>query len=203
MSMMQQPLQSSPSPAAPAAAVLKKADRLRRSLEAMLRSNRNLTVLGRNRTVADLAGQCGFDDHDYCQFEIKLEGRRMCLVCVPNVHWNRPHSVDRFNEVRIAAGSLGHKVILAPESLVRKAQPVDVGHRPVSMEYDVTGSDRTAILHFLLENGSGTLAQLAGLIRHADPVGAVLHLAVIGAVDIDLDAVIAPATQVRFPARVH
>ena len=111
--------------------------------------------------------------------------------------------MGRFNEVRIAAGSLGHKVILAPESLVRKAQPVDAGHRPISMEYDITGGDHTAILHFLLENGSGKLAQLAGLIRHPDPVGAVLHLAVTGAVDIDLDAVIAPATQVRFPARVH
>ena len=198
MSMMQ-PIHASPSPAAPAAAVLMKTDRLRRSLEAMLRSNRNLTVLGRNRTVVELASQLGLGDHDYCQFEIVIDRRHLCLVCIPQSHWNCPDAMERFEEVRIAAGSLGHKVVLAPESLVRKAQLLGTGQRPASMEYDISGGDRTAILHFLLENGSGTLAQLAGLMRHPDPVGAVLHLAVTGAVDIDLDAVIAPATQVRFP----
>ncbi|WP_108398235.1 hypothetical protein [Devosia submarina] len=176
----------------------KKADRLRHSLEAMLRSHRGLVVLGTNQLVTELARRQELDEHDFCQFDIMLKSRRICLVCVPQVHWNNPASMTLFNEVKAAAKASGHEVLLAPEALVGRPQRLDNSRVTFGPEYEVSGTDRMTVISYLLKNGGGTLAQLAGLLRHPDPVGAVLHLGVIGAIDIDLNAAIAPATTVRF-----
>lgn len=185
-------------------AELKKADRLRRSLEALLRSNRALKVIGVNHTVSQLAEQCGLTTTGYCQFDISVDGRRICLLCVPQIHWTRPSSMEAFNELRIVAGALGHRVLLAPEALVRDSYRLNAHkHRAAAPNFEISGTDRSAIIGFLLEKGSGTLAQLAGLLRHSDPVGAILYMGVIGAVDVDLDAAIMPATRVRLAAEVH
>lgn len=175
-------------------------DRLRRSAEALLRSNRRLIVLGENAAVSDLALEHGLDRQDYCQFQVKLGSRNVCLVCVPSSHWHYPPLMKRFLETKAAAEISGHQVLLVPETFIRRQPRLGNAQLLVrSMDLEVTATDRMNVMCFLLENGGGTLAEVAGLLRHPDPVAAVLHLAVIGAVDVDLNSMIAPATQVSFP----
>lgn len=176
-------------------------DRLRLCAEALLRSNRRLIVIGENEAVHDLALDHGLDRQDYCLFQVKLGARSVCLVCVPSSHWHYPPLMKRFLEMKAAAEFCGHQVLLVPETFIRR-QP-RLGNSQLlarSMDLEVTGTDRMTVMCFLLENGGGTLSEVAGLLQHDDPVGAVLHLASVGAVDIDLGAMIAPATRVSFPA---
>ena len=67
----------------------------------------------------------------------------------------------------------------------------------------MSGSDRMSVISFLASHGSGTLSQVAGLLDHPHPVATVLQLATTGAIHIDLDAAIRPATEVNFPLQVH
>jgi len=178
--------------------------RLRRTLEARLLSNRSLTVLGANRVVSDIAAQCGLSDHDFCLFEIELHGRPLCLVCVPQDAWGCQELMERFAEVRIAAGAMGHTVLLFPEALVRSAKLSR--DRQAFVDNNKTGIsdiDRTTVLEVLLQDGTATLGQLAGMLRHADPIGAILTLALCGAVDIGLDAVVTPAARARCLSQLH
>lgn len=182
----------------------KQADRFRRSVEALVRSHRGFMTLGHVATVDELARKCGIDEMDYCQFEIKLKGRQLCLLFVPQRHWHRPDTMQRFRELKAAAHTLGHQVLLVPEALVRRSEHVSrFDKRVEEPDLEVSGTDRMSVISFLASNGSGTLSQVAGLLDHPHPVAAVLRLATVGAIHIDLNASILPATEVNFPAQVH
>lgn len=183
----------------------KRADRFRRSVEALIRSNRSLIVFGPDIAVDGLAEDCGLDPGvDYCQFEVKLDGRQFCLLFVPHGCWHRAEHMARLREVKAGAELIGRQVVLVPEALVRRASHVARfdDHEP-EIDLEVSGSDRMAVISFLARHGSGTLAEVAGLLDHPHPVPAVLRLATLGAVHIDLDAAILPATAVNFPVQVH
>lgn len=182
----------------------KQADRFRRSVEALVRSHRGFVTLGRAATIDDLARKCGIDELDYCQFEIKLKGRELCLLFVPQHLWHRPDTMERFGQLKAAARPLGHQVLLVPEALVRRSAQVSRFDESFEeLDLEVSGTDRMSVISFLACNGGGTLSQVAGLLDHPYPVAAVLRLATIGAIHIDLDASILPATEVNFPAQVH
>ena len=182
----------------------KQADRFRRSVEALVRSHRGFVTLGRAATIDDLARKCGIDELDYCQFEIKLKGRELCLLFVPQHLWHRPDTMERFGQLKAAARPLGHQVLLVPEALVRRSAQVSRFDESFEeLDLEVSGTDRMSVISFLACNGGGTLSQVAGLLDPPPPVAAVLRLATIGAIHIDLDASILPATEVNFPAQVH
>nr|WP_314258436.1 hypothetical protein [uncultured Devosia sp.] len=183
----------------------KRADRFRRSVEALIRSNRSLIVFGPDMAVDGLAEECGLDPGvDYCQFEVKQDGRQFCLLFVPQGYWHRADRMAKFRELKAGASMLGHHVVLVPEALVRRAVHVARFEEDMpELDLEVSGSDRMAVISFLARTGGGTLAEVAGLLDHPYPVPAVLRLATLGAVHIDLDAAILPASEVSFPVQVH
>jgi hypothetical protein len=174
-------------------------DRLSRSLEALVRANRSLLALGRNDEIEQLSLEVGLAEFDLVCFDVRIRNRRASIVCVPSRLWNRPGAMSMFFELKAEAATLGHRVVLVPESFVRRQPRLD-NARLVSAAADIqiNATDRMSILEFLLENGGGTLSDVASLVRHPDPVGAILHLVTVGALDIDLNAPILPATEVRF-----
>jgi hypothetical protein len=174
-------------------------DRLRRGIEALVRANRSVSSLGRNEEIEELARELGLEDHDVVCLDVRVRNRVASLVCVPSRLWNRPGAMAIFFELKGAAAALGQRVMLVPESFVRRQPRLD-NSRMVSAAADieVNATDRMLILEFLLEHGGGTLSDVASLVRHPDPVAAVLHLVTVGALDIDLNAPILPATEVRF-----
>jgi hypothetical protein len=146
-----------------------------------------------------LARDLGFDGHEFVCLDVRVRNRRASLVCVPTRLWNRAGAMAMFFALKSAAMSLGHRVVIVPETFIRR-QPRLENSIMVSAaaHVEVNATDRMVILEFLLEHGGGTLSEVASLIRHPDPVAAVLHLVTVGALDIDLNAPILPATEIRF-----
>lgn len=174
-------------------------DRLRRGAEALVRANRSVSYLGSNEEIAEMARDLGLEDHEHVSIDVRVRGRRASLVCVPSRLWNRPGAMALFFELKGASAALGHRVILVPESFIRRQPRLDNALMiSGAADIEICASDRMSILEFLLENGGGTLSDVASLVRHPDPVSAVLHLVTVGALDIDLDAAILPASEVRF-----
>lgn len=177
--------------------------RLRRSAEALIRANRTVLEQGENEVVSDLALELGFERHDFVCFDVRVRTRRATLVCVPSRLWHRQGAMAVFFDLKADASLLGHQVVLVPESFIRRQPRIDTAHVLMgAVDMEVSAGDRMSILEFLLENGGGALSDVASLVRHNDPVGAVLHLVTVGALDIDLNASIAPASEVRIAAMV-
>lgn len=174
---------------------------LRRRTEALLRSSRSKFVLGRNTQVEELALNLGLWPDDYCTFDVETEGQLACLVCVPTRVWRSSESMSALRKVKSAAADLGYFVLLVPESFIRAHGRSTGSIAGYLLDYEINGSDRAAILQHMLEHGASSLGTLAGLLRHPDPVGAILHLVTVGVLDIDLSAPIIPAAQVRFHAQ--
>ncbi len=57
-----------------------------------------------------------------------------------------------------------------------------------------------AVLAHLIQHGASCLSELAGLVTHKDPFGAVLHLVTTGAIALNIDQCITPYTMVDIPA---
>lgn len=176
-------------------------DRLRRCLEALIRANRSVLMLGRNDEIEDLARGLGIADPDYVCFDLRVKRQRASVICVPSRLWVRPAAMSAFFELKAAGAALGHRIVLVPEQFVRRQPRLDNARMVAStLDVEIDPTDRMNILEFLLEHGGGTLSDVAGLVRHPDPVAAVLHLVTVGALDIDLNAPILPASEVRFAA---
>lgn len=174
-------------------------DRLRRGLEALIRSNRNVTGLGQNEEVEQLADELGLDSHELACLDVRIRNRRATIACVPSRLWNRPGAMATFYELKSAAAALGHRVILVPAGFIRRQPRLDNAFMVSdAIDIQINASDRMAILEFMIENGEGTLSDVASLVRHPDPVAAILHLVTVGVLDIDLDAPIRPTSEVRF-----
>lgn len=173
-------------------------DRLRRSAEALIRTSRCVTFLGDNETLADRAHHLGLEPYDLVCLDVRVADRLATLVCIPSRHWHRPGMMSLFFELKSECSAACQHVMLVPETFVRR-QPRSETARMLlaSIDIEMSATDRMNILAYMLEHGGGRLSDVAGLVRHDDPVGAVLNLVTVGALDIDLSAAIAPASEVR------
>jgi hypothetical protein len=172
-------------------------------LEALIRANRKVLMLGRSGELEDLARELGIADHDYVCLDLRIGRQCASVVCIPSRLWVRPSAMALFFELKAAAVPLGYRVVLVPEQFVRRQPRLDNAKMvSATIDVEINPTDRMSILEYMLEHGGGTLAEVAGLVRHPDPVAAVLHLVTVGALDIDLNSPILPATEVRFAA-VH
>jgi hypothetical protein len=177
--------------------------RLARGVDALVLASVSVRSLGNNTAVAGLAEELGLGAHDYVCVELALEHRRATIVCVPTRLWHQPYAMATFFRLKEGATVGGHRTVLVPESFIRRQPRLDNAMMvSAAADIDIDASDRMSILAFLLENGGGTLAEVASLVGHPDPVGAVLHLVTVGALDIDLDAPILPTSQVHLASAV-
>lgn len=157
--------------------------------------------IGENRLVEDLALRAGFAPHDLCICDIRLAQRPVTLIVVPHQGWRRREAMPALIDLRHRARMAGYHAILIPQSAVEK-QP-RLGNASllgaVFMGVTVDATSRMVVLEHLIANGDCPLGELASLITHRDPFGAILHLAAVGALKIDLRRVISPHTMVGLP----
>lgn len=174
--------------------------RLREQIIDLVRAYRRSEYIGGNAMVETMAQEIGFEPHDLCICDIRINGRLVTLICVPHNVWNRPYAMGRVIDLRFRARKAGYDVVLVPQGVVERQPRSDNAtmlRRLAKVRVDAT--TRMIVLAHLIENGDCALAELADLIEHPDPFGAVLHLAAVGAVSIDITQCITPYTMVGLP----
>lgn len=173
-------------------------DRIRRNLEALVLSHPAVSGLGGNEEIEGLASDLGLEPHDLAVLDVRIKNRRASILCVPSRLWHHEGAMTLFFELKKAAVEHGHSLVLVPQSFVQRQPRLDnVMMISSTVDFDISPGDRMAVLAHLLEHGTATLAELAGAIGHRDPVSAILHLVVIGALEIDLDTRILPVSTLR------
>lgn len=174
--------------------------RLREQIIDLVRAYRRSEYIGGNAMVETMAQEIGFEPHDLCICDIRINGRLVTLICVPHNVWNRAYAMGRVIDLRFRARKAGYNVVLVPQGFVERQPRSDNAsmlRRLAKVRVDAT--TRMIILAHLIENGDCALAELADLIEHPDPFGAVLHLVAVGAVSIDINQCITPYTMVGLP----
>lgn len=175
--------------------------RLRRNAEALIAAHPAVTGLGGCDEAEDVCLANGLDLDDFALFDVRIRSRRAILICVPNRHWHDANTMRLFFDAKSGIASLGLSPMLVPQSFVERRPRLDNAFLiQGSLDIDVSPEDRMAILGFLIESGSGTLAELAGLVAGPNPISAVLHLVTLGALDIDLDQPFSPTSVMTIAA---
>lgn len=173
-------------------------DRLRRSAEALLLSHRAINFVGEHDEVSELGIALGLERHDFCALEVHIKDRRAVLVCVPSRLWQRSDEMSVFHDLKLVSATHGYQVLLVPESFVRR-QPRNDNALLIAgtANFHVSPTDRMSILGHLIEHGDASIYELAGLVKHSDPISAVLHLVTTGALYLDLNTRITPHSIVH------
>ena len=159
--------------------------------------------LGRSKFIEKLASDLGFEAHDLCIVNVLLGKRSVSLICVPHGSWKRPEVMARVRTLRQRAKASSHNVVLVPQSIVERqprlgnASIIGVAGKNVSVD----ATSRMTVLSHLIENGDCALSDLASLIDHIDPYGAVLSLVSAGVLRIQLTRCISPHSLVGLPDR--
>lgn len=180
---------------------IKRNMQLHRQVRDLVGAYTDATYVGPNPAVEALAAGLGFEAHDLCVTEIRFGARLITLIVVPHHVWRRPERMARAIQLRDLARCAGSECILVPQGLVER-QP-RLGNASllgvVGSAVRVGATDRMRVLAHLIENGDCALGELAALVEHRDPYGAILHLAASGVVRIDLYRCISPTTMIGLP----
>lgn len=175
--------------------------RLHRQIRDLVQAYTEATYLGENRTVDELSFQLGFEPQDLCICDIRLKSRLVTLIVVPHQGRRRREAMPRLIDLRHQARTAGFHAILIPQTVVERQPRLGnaslLGMVASGVKVDATA--RMVILGHLIENGDCAISELAALIKHDDPYAAILHLAAVGALKIDLRRVISPSTLVGLP----
>lgn len=178
-------------------------DRLRRSTEALLLSHRGVSFVGEHDEVAEIGIELGLERHDFCALEVRIGKRRAVLVCVPSRLWNNPNDMEVFHELKALSRVHGYDVLLVPQSFIQRQPRLDNAMLVSgTAEAKVSPTDRMNVLGHLIEHGDATLYELAGLVKHSDPISSILHLVTTGALYLDLNARITPHSLVHLSSDV-
>jgi hypothetical protein len=157
----------------------KKRESLRRFVESLLLS-RGLTTKTERHRIEGLAAENGIGDHDFCGFDLEIDGDAVFLAVIPRNRSSDSEMSERFRGFSRQAEALGIRLLTVPETLLR--QSAGCGSRGDGIQ--VTGADRFTVMSFFLRHGSAGLFELAALLEHRNPVGAILELEVAGALTI-------------------
>jgi len=173
----------------------KEMSRLRRNAAALIAAYPAISPMDVVEADEDAVRSYGFDPDDFALFRVRARARQVTLICIPTRLWTDPVSMVLFMKAKSAIGYLGRDAILVPQSFIQRQPRLDNAimiHRAADL--DIAPTDRMAILAHLIENASGSLSDLATLVRGPDPVSAVLHLVTAGVLQIDLDRTFLPTS---------
>ncbi len=167
--------------------------RLHQQIRDLISANPACKYIGGNAPVEALAARLGFQPHDLAITDVKIERRILTLICVPHHVWNQAYPSAKVIDLRFQARQAGHAAVLVPQAVVEREPRLGNSQllaRTRAVTLDATS--RMAVLAHLIENGASCLSELAELVKHPDPFGAVLQLVTTGAVTIDLEKCITP-----------
>ncbi|QQR40053.1 hypothetical protein [Devosia rhizoryzae] len=189
-----------PSPWSPKADLVPERRRrsLRRSAEALVLVHPAIRSLQGDAVIEGIADDLMIGPGDFTALKVSISGREVYLVCVCNAAW-RGHGRHAFFELKALAATMGHTVVLVPESFIRREPRLTNAMMIAGAEGAEIGlTDRMKLLAHLIDNGgSAPLLDLAVMVRGEEPVSAIMALVVEGGLYIDLDKPILPATEVH------
>lgn len=183
---------------------IKRNVRLHRQIRDLASAHPKSSYIGGNASVENMAAHLGFEPHDLAIADIRLAGKVVTIICVPYRIWNRPYSMGRVIDLRFQARFAGHAAILVPQGIIDR-EPRLGNSRLLAgtAKVKVDATSRMVVLGHLIENGPCSLAELASLVPHNDPFGAVLHLVTAGAISIRTDRCISPCSMVEIARPPH
>lgn len=171
--------------------------KLQRQIRDLVTANPHCKYVGGNAAVENIAARLGFEPHDLAIADVKIGRRIVTMICVPHRVWDTPYTAAKSIDLRVEARMAGYNAILVPQAVVEREPRLGNSQRLArTAKFKVDATSRMAILHHLIEHGPSCLSELADVVVHVDPIGAVLHMATTGAVDIDLNQCITPYTLV-------
>lgn len=174
---------------------IKRNVKLHRQIRDLISANPACKYIGGNAPIEALAARLGFMPHDLAIADVKIGRRILTLICVPHRIWDRAYPSAKVIDLRMQARQAGHAAILVPQAVVEREPRLGNSQllaRTKTVTLDATS--RMAVFAHLIENGASCLSELAALVKHRDPFGAVLQLVTTGAIAIDLDQCITPYT---------
>lgn len=175
--------------------------RLKRELRDLVNAYTSARFLGSGRFVEDMAAKAGIHSHELCIVDVLLRGATVTIVCVPYGGWTRPEFMERVHALRIGAKAQGRRVVVVPQGIVDRqprlgnASIIGVAGKRVTVD----ATARMTVLAHLVENGDCSLSDLASLLDHPDPYGAILNLISQDVLRIDLRRCISPSSLVGLP----
>lgn len=175
---------------------IKRNVKLHHQIRDLVAANAACRYIGGNSAVEAMAARLGFQPHDLAIVDVRIGRRLFTLVCVPHRIWDQPFPSAKAIDLRFQARQEGYAAILVPQAVVEREPRLGNSQllaRTASIKVDTTS--RMAVLAHLIDNGASCLSELAGLVSHPDPFGAVLHLVTTGAIAIDLGECITPYTM--------
>ncbi len=176
---------------------IKRNMKLHQQIRDLISANPACKYIGGNAPVEALASRLGFMPHDLAIADVKIGRRILTLICVPHRVWDNPLPSALVIDLRVKARLAGHVAILVPQAVVEREPRLGNSQllaRTARIKVDATS--RMAVLAHLIENGASCLSELAGLVTHPDPFGAVLQLVTTGAIALDLNTCITPYSMV-------
>lgn len=180
---------------------IKRNVKLHQQVRDLITANPDCRYIGGNHAIEHIATRLGFEPHDLAIADVKIGRRIVTLIVVPHRIWDRSFPSAKAIDLRFQAREAGHAAILVPQAVVEREPRLGNSQllaRTVNIKVDVTS--RMAVLAHLIENGASCLSELAGLMTHSDPFGAVLHLVTTGAIALNIDQCITPYTMVDLPS---
>lgn len=170
--------------------------KLHRELFDLISAHPNCRYVGSNKSVEAMAESLGFQSHDLAITNVKIGRRIIALICVPHRLWDTPYPTSQVLALRAKARAAGHAAVVVPQAVILREPRfgnAKLLNRTRTLTVDTTS--RMRVLAHLIENGPTCLSELAELVQHNDPFGAVLYLVTTGAITIDLGKCITPYTM--------
>lgn len=176
---------------------IKRNVKLHQQLRDLVAANAECRYIGGNAAVEHIAARLGFEPHDLAIVDVKIGRRIITLIAVPHRIWDRAFPSAKAIDLRSQSREAGHAAILVPQAVVEREPRLSNSQlvaRTASIKVDATA--RMIVLAHLIENGACCLSELAGLLDHPDPFGAILHLVTAGAIALDVDRCITPYSMI-------
>jgi len=175
--------------------------RLHQQLKDLITACSACRYIGGNPIVEAIAEGLGFAPHDLAIIDVKVNRRIVTLVVVPPHIWNSSYPSAKVIDLRFQAREAGQAAVIVPQGVVEREPRLGNSQllaRTANIKIDATC--RMSVLAYLIEHGASCLSELAELVKHPDPFGAVLSMVATGAIALDLHKPITPYTPVDIPS---
>ncbi|WP_156385750.1 hypothetical protein [Devosia sp. Root685] len=170
--------------------------RLRKNLLNLVRVSNTVFPIGHANLIENIAALDGWRETEFVAIALRSGNRRFCVLTAPASIWrNRRQGLI---EIKRKAAEAGFRVMLiSPQFIQREPRMSNTRAVADTCHIFLTAEDRMAVLLHVLENGYSTLQDCASVIVDSEaPYSAVLSLAGMGLLDIDLDKPLSANTRV-------
>ncbi|KRA99880.1 hypothetical protein ASD83_05175 [Devosia sp. Root685] len=169
---------------------------MRKNLLNLVRVSNTVFPIGHANLIENIAALDGWRETEFVAIALRSGNRRFCVLTAPASIWrNRRQGLI---EIKRKAAEAGFRVMLiSPQFIQREPRMSNTRAVADTCHIFLTAEDRMAVLLHVLENGYSTLQDCASVIVDSEaPYSAVLSLAGMGLLDIDLDKPLSANTRV-------